>query len=34
MSRAAKEEQIFAELGYLAPPNPPDEWERRRALSK
>lgn len=25
---------MFADLGYLAPPNPPDEWERRRALSK
>jgi hypothetical protein len=34
VSRAAKEEQMFADLGYLAPPNPPDEWERRRALSK
>lgn len=33
-SRAAKEEQMYAELGYLAPPNPPDEWERRRALNK
>jgi hypothetical protein len=33
-SRAAKEEQMYAALGYLAPPNPPDEWERRRALSK
>jgi hypothetical protein len=32
--RAAKEEQMFAELGYLAPPNPPDELERRRALHK
>lgn len=32
--RAAKEEQMFAELGYLAPPNPPDELERRRALYK
>jgi hypothetical protein len=32
--RAAKEEQMFAELGFLAPPNPPDELERRRALYK
>ncbi|EGO24662.1 Fph type histidine kinase [Serpula lacrymans var. lacrymans S7.9] len=32
--RAAKEEQMFQELGYLAPPNPPDELERRRALYK
>ncbi|KAJ2922862.1 hypothetical protein H1R20_g14244, partial [Candolleomyces eurysporus] len=32
--RAAKEEQMYAELGYLAPPNPPDELERRRALYK
>lgn len=32
--RAAKEEQMFADLGYLAPPNPPDELERRRALYK
>lgn len=32
--RAAKEEQMFGELGYLAPPNPPDELERRRALYK
>lgn len=31
-SRSAKEEQMFSELGYLAPPNPPDELERRRAL--
>ncbi|KAH9945310.1 uncharacterized protein BXZ73DRAFT_38997 [Epithele typhae] len=30
--RAAKEEQMFLELGYLAPPNPPNELERRRAL--
>lgn len=34
MGRAAKEEQMFLELGYLAPPNPPDELERRRALYK
>jgi hypothetical protein len=34
VSRAAKEEQMYAELGYLVPPNPPDEWERRRALNK
>ncbi|KAL4252318.1 hypothetical protein ABKN59_002599 [Abortiporus biennis] len=33
-ARAAKEEQMFNELGYLAPPNPPDELERRRALYK
>jgi hypothetical protein len=33
-ARAAKEEQMFAELEYLAPPNPPDELERRRALYK
>ncbi|CCM04966.1 uncharacterized protein FIBRA_07164 [Fibroporia radiculosa] len=32
--RAAKEEHMFLELGYLAPPNPPDELERRRALYK
>jgi hypothetical protein len=32
--RAAKEEQMFNELGYLAPPNPPDELERRRAMYK
>ena len=32
--RSAKEEQMFSELGYLAPPNPPDELERRRALYK
>ncbi|KIK10098.1 hypothetical protein K443DRAFT_670728 [Laccaria amethystina LaAM-08-1] len=32
--RAAKEEQMYTELGYLAPPNPPDELERRRALYK
>ncbi|OJT04860.1 Sensor histidine kinase AruS [Trametes pubescens] len=32
--RAAKEEQMFLELGYLAPPNPPTELERRRALYK
>ena len=34
IGRAAKEEQIFSELGYLVPPNPPDELERRRALYK
>ncbi|PPR02605.1 hypothetical protein CVT24_002176 [Panaeolus cyanescens] len=34
ISRAAKEEQMFAELEYLAPPNPPNELERRRALYK
>ncbi|THH29988.1 hypothetical protein EUX98_g4200 [Antrodiella citrinella] len=32
--RAAKEEHMFNEFGYLAPPNPPDELERRRALYK
>ncbi|RPD61183.1 hypothetical protein L226DRAFT_462336 [Lentinus tigrinus ALCF2SS1-7] len=32
--RAVKEEQMFQELGYLAPPNPPNELERRRALYK
>jgi hypothetical protein len=32
--RSAKEEQMFLDLGYLAPPNPPDELERRRALYK
>uniref|UniRef100_A0A0W0F757 histidine kinase n=1 Tax=Moniliophthora roreri TaxID=221103 RepID=A0A0W0F757_MONRR len=32
--RAVKEEQMFHDLGYLAPPNPPDELERRRALYK
>ncbi|KAF7972518.1 hypothetical protein HWV62_17804 [Athelia sp. TMB] len=32
--RAAREEQVYAEFGYLIPPNPPDEWKRRRALSK
>ena len=31
---SAKEEQFFAERGYLEPPNPPDELERRRALHK
>ena len=31
---SGKEEQLFVELGYLAPPNPPDECERRRALHK
>ncbi|KAI0032527.1 hypothetical protein K488DRAFT_49715 [Vararia minispora EC-137] len=31
-SRAVKEEAMFCELGYLAPPYPPDELERRRAL--
>ncbi|KAJ4480084.1 atypical/HisK protein kinase [Lentinula aciculospora] len=32
--RAAKEEHMFRELGYLPAPNPPDELERRRALYK
>ena len=30
--RALKEEAMFIELGYLAPPYPPDEFDRRRAL--
>jgi hypothetical protein len=30
--RALKEEAMFVELGYLAPPYPPDELDRRRAL--
>jgi hypothetical protein len=30
--RALKEEAMFLDLGYLAPPYPPDELERRRAL--
>ncbi|KAF5326874.1 hypothetical protein D9619_004376 [Psilocybe cf. subviscida] len=34
LGRAAKEEQMFNELGYLAPPNPPEELDRRRALNK
>ncbi|KAF8442414.1 hypothetical protein L210DRAFT_3611794 [Boletus edulis BED1] len=34
IGRAAKEEQMLLELGYLVPPNPPDELERRRALYK
>lgn len=34
LGRAAKEERMFNELGYLAPPYPPDELERRRALYK
>ena len=34
LGRAAKEEQMFTTLEYLAPPNPPDELERRRALYK
>ena len=33
-TRAAKEEQMYFKLGYLAPPHPPDEWGRRRALNK
>ena len=33
-SRSAKEEQMYSELGYLAPPNPPNELDRRRALYK
>jgi hypothetical protein len=31
-TRAVKEEQMFADLGYLVPPHPPNELERRRAL--
>jgi hypothetical protein len=30
--RALKEETMFIDLGYLAPPYPPDELDRRRAL--
>lgn len=30
--RAVKEETMFLEFGYLAPPYPPDELERCRAL--
>ena len=30
--RALGEESMFLELGYLVPPCPPDEFERRRAL--
>ncbi|KAF9000613.1 hypothetical protein BDQ17DRAFT_1426959 [Cyathus striatus] len=33
-TRAVKEEQMFQDLGYLVPPNPPNELERRRALYK
>jgi hypothetical protein len=33
-ARTAHEEQLFMELGYLSPPMPPDELERRRALYK
>lgn len=32
--RVQKEEGMFHDLGYLAPPNPPDELERRRAMYK
>jgi hypothetical protein len=32
--RAVKEKQMFEELGYLVPPNTPDELDRRRALYK
>ncbi|KAF8348878.1 hypothetical protein F5887DRAFT_948130 [Amanita rubescens] len=32
--RSLREERIYAELGYLAAPYPPDELERRRALYK
>ncbi|TFK72969.1 hypothetical protein BDN72DRAFT_876194 [Pluteus cervinus] len=34
VSRPSKEEQMFVDSGFLAPPNPPDELERRRALYK
>jgi len=33
-ARAVREEQMFADLGFLAPPNSPEELERRRALHK
>jgi len=33
-SRAVKEQQMYMDLGYLAPPNPPNEMERQRALYK
>ncbi|KAH9057814.1 Fph type histidine kinase [Lactarius vividus] len=32
VGRALNEETMFLELGYLIPPYPPDEFERRRAL--
>lgn len=32
--RVIKEEQLFNELGYLVPPDPYNEFERRRALYK
>ena len=32
VGRVPKEEALFLELGYLAPPYPPDELDRRRAL--
>ncbi|KAM6504265.1 atypical/HisK protein kinase [Amanita muscaria] len=32
--RTMKEEQLYIEFGYLVPPNPPDEMNRRRALYK
>jgi hypothetical protein len=32
VGRVPKEEAMFLELGYLAPPYPPDELDRRRAL--
>ncbi|KAF4614071.1 hypothetical protein D9613_007880 [Agrocybe pediades] len=34
LTKAVKEERMFAELGYLAPPYPRNELERRRALYK
>lgn len=34
LGRAVREEQMYAELGYLAPPMPPDELERRREVYK
>jgi hypothetical protein len=32
VGRLPKEEAVFLEFGYLAPPYPPDELDRRRAL--
>ena len=34
VARAVKEEQMFADIGFLVPPNPPEELERKRALCK
>lgn len=33
-SRIQKDEALYLQLGYLIPPHPPDEFERKRALSK